>query len=492
MAAPLISTGLWDVRPTVGSDTNGGGFDTTGTGTNFSQQNSKNSGGSNSSTTDLTTTTTGSFTSTSAGAAFTTAITGNYIYLAGGTGGTVTTGWYRVTYVSPTQINLDRSPGAAATLVTMNIGGAMATISAIPQVANNVINVKNTGNYTVSAALTVSLDSHGAPGNPFSIIGYTTTPGDGGQFTWTTSTNTVNLIEFNQSSNVLLQNIIFSNTAGSPGNGIFSGAAGSGSAVSTTLINCKFTGFLVGVEGNYDVKWAFSGLFLYNCRFTSCSSHGVRNGSATFALGCIFDNNTGDGFNTNIDRANDTTAGGYSFTNCFFYKNGANGFNLALSDSGGSTMEGFSFTNCAFSTNIGAGFITFSNVTNPLPQFNNCIFDANGTYGIDAESGTTTVSCLMYNNSFYSNGTAATRNCNAGIGTITLTASPYVSLASLNFALNSTSGGGPLLANLGFPGILQVGGTGFASVGPLAPAGGGVSTLALTIGVSDYIAIADT
>src|SRR5580698_8835266 len=102
----LPSTSVWEVRPTNGSNTNGGGFDSTGTGTDFSQQNSKNTSGNNISTTDAVAA--GSTTITSATAAFNSTITGNIIYLQGGSG-SLSAGWYRATYVSATSITVDRS-----------------------------------------------------------------------------------------------------------------------------------------------------------------------------------------------------------------------------------------------------------------------------------------------------------------------------------------------------------------------------------------------
>jgi len=105
----------------------------------------------------------------------------------------------------------------------------------------------------------------------------------------------------------------------------------------------------------------------------------------------------------------------------------------------------------------------------PTTMISNSILDANTGYGVDAGAGSFTMPWLTYNNAFYSNTAGAIRNVNAGIGTITLTASPYVSVGT-NFALNTTAGGGALLLNAGFPGVLNNGGgTGHAAVGALQP-----------------------
>src|ERR1044071_3227921 len=116
---------VWEVR-TAGSDTNGGGCATTvGTTTDYSQSNTKNTSGNNQSTTDAITAAT--TTLTSATASFTSAIIGNIIYLAGGSG-SLTGAWYQVTArTNSTTVTIDRAPGVS-TGVTMNIGGALATI----------------------------------------------------------------------------------------------------------------------------------------------------------------------------------------------------------------------------------------------------------------------------------------------------------------------------------------------------------------------------
>ncbi len=83
---------VWEVRPTVGSDTNGGAFDNTVTspGTDYSQQNSAQyafTDGASSGT---------SF--TSASHSFTSADVGNVMNISSGT--SVTAGWYTIVSVS--------------------------------------------------------------------------------------------------------------------------------------------------------------------------------------------------------------------------------------------------------------------------------------------------------------------------------------------------------------------------------------------------------
>ena len=463
--AALPSTTVWEVRPTVGSDTTAGGcFDSAKSGTDYSQQNS-----SQYNATDLVLVTT--TTATSASHSFVSADVGNCIHITAGSG--FTAGYYEIISAASGTATLDRAAGtASSTGGTYSVGGAAATVSNVNAnwTASNQVWVKATGSYTVTSALTMTLDSHAAPGIPAAIIGYSSTRGDNGQFTWTTSTNSIDLIDFTEADNLVFQNIIFSSSAGTPGDGLQ--AKTSGPSQSIYVINCKLSGFLVGIEGNFTVNWSFNGLYFINSRATANTSHGIRNAGVTYVLGSMLDNNGGDGFNTATSGQTGEQAH-WAFENSVIYKNSANGINVAFSNNGGTVVNLIVVNYCDISTNTDAG-IVMSNVTNPLSLISNSIFDANGTYGIDSGSTSETLPLLLYDNAFYNNTTAATRGVNSGIGTITLTASPYTTIGS-NFALNSTSGGGAALLNAGFPGTIPGAGTGHASVGALQPivSGGG-------------------
>lgn len=473
----LPSTSVFEVRPGAGSDTAcGGGFDSAKGGTDYSQQNSAQYN-----FTDLLSIS--SLVVASASHNFVAADVGNFMQITAGTGFTV--GFYEIVSVATNQATLDRSPGTVGTGGTYFVGGALATVSKALSlvVASNIIYVKASGTYTVSAAQTITLDSSAAPGNPLSIIGYTTTRTDNGQFTWTTSTNSISLVEFTQARNVRFQNIIFSTTAGTPGKGI--NAKTTGQSFQISLINCKLSGFTQGVVGNFNVDWAILGLYLINCRITGCTSHGVINSGSTYIFGCLIDNNGGDG--ANWSTGTPWINASWVIDRSIFYKNAANGLNITGTNSNGTTGPSLVINQSVFSTNTLAG-ILMGNVNNPFFAISNSIFDVNSTYGIDSGSGSTTIYALYYNNAFYLNTTAATRGLNAGIGTITLSVSPYTSLAGLDFSLNSNAGGGTSLKAAGFPGVLQVGGTGFADVGALQTMGGG-GTVDIQRGIADVLGI---
>src|SRR5579863_5594377 len=113
--AALPSTTVWEVRPTVGSNTNGGGFVTGSSGTDWSQFNAAQYALTNGVTNGTTTVAT-----TSASAD----MVGNIAYIAGGTG-SITAAWYQiVSQTTGVSIVVDRSTGlTAGSGVTINIGG---------------------------------------------------------------------------------------------------------------------------------------------------------------------------------------------------------------------------------------------------------------------------------------------------------------------------------------------------------------------------------
>src|SRR5262249_43334312 len=112
----------WELRPTNGSDTNGGGWKRGASGTDWSQQNAAQY-----SVTDAVTN--GTTTITSATANFGTDVVGNVLYIQGGTG-SITAGWYEITSrTNTTTIVVDRSTGlTTGTGATLNIGGALKTL----------------------------------------------------------------------------------------------------------------------------------------------------------------------------------------------------------------------------------------------------------------------------------------------------------------------------------------------------------------------------
>ena len=457
--AALPATTVWEVRPTVGSDTTASGcFDSSKSGTDYSQQNAAQY-----TATDLATSGTTSIV-ISVSHSFVATDVGNCLHITTtGTGALFTVGFYEIVSVSAGLATLDRAcaSSVAAAGGTYYVGGALATIATANTnaVASNIVWVKATGTYTVTAAMSITLQSTAAPGNPYSFIGYTSTRGDAGQATWTTATNSIDLVDFTTASNVLFQNFIFTTTAGTRAAGMQ--AIASGNTADLYIINDSFSGFTDAFLGNFNVNWGFQGLFIINSRITASTSHGILNSCNTYVYGSMVDNNAGAG---GLWESGNCGGSYWVIDHSIFYKNGATGFQNVSGSSTGAIIV----NNSDFSTNTGAG-LNVGNVVIPTLLINCSIFDANTTYGLSGTLGTITLQASFYNNAFYNNTTAPTLSIAPGIGTITLSASPYVTLGS-NFNLNSTSGGGAALKNTCFPGTIPGAGAGSMSVGALQPA----------------------
>ncbi len=199
-AAVSVNT-VWEVRASVGANTNGGGFVAGAAGTDMSQFNNKNAAACSScqsATVNISTTdavAAGTTTITSVSGNFSSALIGNIVYFQGGTG-TITAVWKQVlTVPNATSFTIDTSI-AASTGMTMNIGGALLTIAQAltNMVAQNIIFVKATATYSITANLALAnqfVPTNAAPANQ--LIGYTTSRTDAGRATIQLSTNS-NLI----------------------------------------------------------------------------------------------------------------------------------------------------------------------------------------------------------------------------------------------------------------------------------------------------------
>jgi hypothetical protein len=420
---------IWEVRPTVGSDTNGGGFTSGGAGTDYSQQNAKNSSGNNQSTTDGVAN--GTTTFTSATASFTAAIVGNLLYLAG-TG--VTTGWYPVaSFTNATTVVLSSSPGTG-TGITMHVGGAFATFT--PVVAaygtGDTAYIKATGTLTITANI-------GPLHYSISIVGYFSVRGDGGQATITTATSSISLIRFNNGPCAYsFFNLILSNTASVRAPAL--SADNSVYAVNIAFVNCVIDGCSTLTDiGNNDIN--ADPLLLDSCEIKNCTGSGFSWAYNTAfnaqVLACYFHNNTGDGWHSTSQN------GAHVFERCVFASNGGRGFNVG--GSGGTNQ--MVLMNCAAWDNTGDGF-KFLDVTGEIIW--NTIAYGNGGYGIDQGNNAQPPFTDVRNCAFGSNASGAHTGL-ATTGDVTLTADPFVSAGTGNFRLNNTSGAGAACMETGYP-----------------------------------------
>src|SRR5580658_6132523 len=354
---PPLTT--WDVQPGIGSDNNGGAFVNGASGTDYSKQASAQYA-----LTGIASPGAGNTVLYSGASAD---MVGNIAHVISGTNFTV--GFFPIASVSVgVSITFDTNNAGASictgtgALGVINIGGTLNTVAqaAAGAIAGNLVYFK--GTYTVTSILTF-----GTPIlnndflTPFTIAGYTTTHGDGGKATWTTATNSINLIDVSASSNVQFLNITFTNTAGTVGSGSTGNAIIPFTANAAQLLvsNCSFSGFNNAINGDWqNTKFGIINLQLDNVEIKNSASHGVQITSSMTASGCWFHNNTGDGVHIAVSTNNSAYNYTSAFEYCVFYANGGNGLTNAsnqvpLTTLGGNVM--LSLVCCDFVSNTGDG-----------------------------------------------------------------------------------------------------------------------------------------
>ena len=451
----LTANTVWEVR-TAGSDTNGGAFDATiaNHGTDYSQQDAANTVGNNISTTDAVAA--GTTTITSATASFTSAIIGNVIYLAGGTGSLAATRVQVTAFTNSTTVTVDATV-AAGTGITMNIGGALLSpaIAAANKVAGNTVWIKS-GTYSITTASTNVAGgcvSDAVGGAVVGWEGYGSTRGDLGtapvlQAGNAISTFTIFTITGGSAAGTITRNITVdgANLTGSQGFNL----ARRGTHYQLTAKNCK----------NIGINTAASNI-LVKCVATNITG-GAEAILTSQAYFCEAYSNTVTGFATNIT--------GSVYWCCLSYGNS------------GGTSDGFLLgqehvcVGCVAYNNGRDGFRWGSTESSIAI---NCIAEgtnAASTTGFNATSAAigaavTRITCAAYNNA-----TNVSANITGpSVGNVTGTSTFFVNANSNNFALNSISTGGGLLRALGIPGTFPAGtSVGYIDIGalqspPMAP-----------------------
>lgn len=431
----LSANSVVEIR-TAGDDTNGGTFVTGAAGTDFSQQDAKNTVGSNISTVDVVAV--GTAVLTSATAAFTAAIVGNGIYLQGGTGA-LAAGWYQVTvFTNATTVTVDRVV-AAGTGITMNVGGALASpgmAGGIGVISGFIFYIKS-GTYTISSA-TPNI-SGGCFSSGLSVIiiqGYGVARDDFGTQPLLQAAGIATFVIItNTGSDSSTQNIDVD------GAGLVSsrGISQRGSVFKCNASNFTNSGFAQSATA-----------FFSRCTATGCSTAGAGflNGSHN---NCVAYNNTVPGFTLGT--------AGTTESRC-------------ISDSNsGATTDGFSITaettliNCVAYNNGRDGIRIAEDVSNCT----NCIAESNGAIGINLSGGLDGV--VLINNATFGNVTSGIA-LGAGKGVINLgavvgTSTFFTNAAAQDFSLNNVVGGGASARGAGYAGVLPVGGTGYLDIGTL-------------------------
>jgi len=446
----FAATTQWEVR-TTGNNANGGGFTSATGGTDRSQSDTPFK-----TYTDLVITATATDI-TSAAQPFTAADKGNIINITGGTGFTVQR--LQIVNVSGVTASCDKSAGTTgSTGGTGNLGGAVASIGLAGSLATdeNTVWIKS-GTYTTTAAIALVFPS-------IRLEGFATTHGDlGTRPLITTATNSITLITCSAagSGTLRLINLSLSNTAGTRGPGLAQITSAAPNSM-WAIVGCLFDGFSVGVDG---ATTQVLGLGMERTEVKNCISHGVA---------WSFLSNTGL----------------VSVDNSWLHNNGGDGLNSPAPTSCYASV---------FSANTGSGANTSPTAPIVNSRFVECVFSGNtakGLWGSGSSFSTVAINCIAFGNAAASNFFFTSRtspstlrdgivshhnaypsggntNWAAGVGDVTISASPFVS--SSNFALNATAGGGAACKAAGFPGVVTFG-TGTMDLGALqtgSSAGGG-------------------
>lgn len=489
----VSNAAVFQALPGSGSNLNAGGFvpGTAGT-TDYSQQNAAQV--TFDGLTILAATSGTSAVITLVGYTVLTTDKNNLVRIASGTN--FTPGLYQITAVNTgtNQWTLDRncSAGAGAAMVG-RMGGRIDTLvqffadadaNATP--GGYVCYIAGTLTVTAAMVMAGSYNNNASGGNTavgiggVRVIGYASTPGDGGQFTMTTATNSVDLLHFSNSAyNITFYNAAFTTTAGTVGYGA-TPTASSDEPGRVAFVNCSWTGLkrAIWADGPNNSGF-FSHLLLFNCVVTGCTTDGVVNGGVTVISDCYIYSNTGDGFRAEYTFVQ--PSGIVILSNSIFYNNTGKGFHQDTILAGNHTASGATTViNCDFVSNGGDGVTLTISGNNGLHSalIQNSIFYGNGAYGLNAL--TLVALWVGGNNAFGANTTAAYGGSATALpNDITLTGDPFTARTSHDFSLNSVSGAGLACRGAGFPGVLQKGGTGYASIGALEPqaSGGGSTTL---------------
>jgi hypothetical protein len=467
----------WEVRPTTGNDTNGGGFVAGSTGTDWTQQAAPKY-----SVTDAVAN--GSGTITSATANFGADIVGNVVYLQGGTGSLAAT-WADVTArASATSITVNATI-ASGTGITLHAGGALKTLAqaSLIYTTSNKVFFKAEATQQISAGITFA-NGPGPSGTtpPQRIIGYSATRGDGGQATIQLITNT-GLTAITITAVTYFENFIIDCNGLAGSQGIFVNVALS-EVLNCKIMNYRSRGILVSGQGSRliscEVTGGISGAFdavNYNApavdviwcwiHDNACKGVNMQNGDGGSVIRCLITNNTVAGSNGIITGNNPT------ITHCTIY------------GSGGDAIGGV-MSNAVIRGNILAG---------------------SGGYGING-SATWAARAPFDGNAFWSNALGSRNNIDDtatnpidGVAPYTNvndvlipgtnpTNDPFISKATNDFRVNNIAGAGQLLR--GTLAATYVPGAGLASYEDFgcyqhqetAVAAGGVNRSILPAGVS--------
>lgn len=400
-----------------GSDTNGGGFKTGATGTDWTLQDAAQY-----SVTDGVTAGTTSLVSATAN--FGTDVVGNLIYVTGGTGA-VTAAWYEITSrTNSTTVVVDRSTGlSAGTGATFKIGGALASpgaAAAIATVAGHTVFIK----YNASPYVATSASTNIAAG---CVSGTASTVYCGYDTTRSLYNLDVNRPTFQINSGVSTATLFGSVNALYA---VHSMILDGNSQTTSKCLNWSGEAFYVkamnGTSCGFLENTASSRLIL--CEATGCTTSPMVSSHCFY---CLSHDNTLSANTAGIVVQTGTAVG------CISYSNNRSGFGVS---NGGAT-----FLNCISYGNIEYGFDVINVAT---INFINCIAETNTLNGWRANTGSfSLINCASYNNSARS--TAGTGKIWSDLNALTGAGSFFTDASNKDFRLNSSAG--TALKAAGFP-----------------------------------------
>lgn len=451
--ATVSANTVWEVE-TGGVDTNGGGFVTGASGTDFSQQAAAQF--------TLTTATSAGAGSIILEAQAATTMVGNILHITGGPNFIV--GWYQITAVSAgVSITVDRpctsgvgSSGAG------KIGGAFATPAgahaamilsgSATGVGGNICYIKS-GTYTQTTTWTVTL----AQNICINFVGYNTTRTlvntDATRPLLTTATNAVSLITTTAAEAVIWRNLTFTTTAGTKAIALAGVGGVSGDTAPLRFVNCKWSTAFPGIQSTGNGGTTIQHIVYSGCEMTGTSTFAIALASNSLPVVEMY------GCNIHACAGGITSTGGVNnilvLDHCLIVDNTDRGIYINTSTSGG--IAYCSISNCTIANNTTANFeaATTTGALGAVSLRNNIFYGSAATLkmvtaGLDLD-------LVAINNAF--GGGGATTNYTTGQGDITLSGDPFTSAGTGDYSLNNTAARGALLRGTGYPQTLPAGTT---------------------------------
>ena len=439
--AALPADAVFEVRPTNGSNLNGGAYAASlagGASVDYSQQDAAQL-----SITDLVNV--GDVaTVTSVAGSFTDAMQGNFLHLESGTN--VTPGFYAiVTFTDANTIVLDRSPGNTIAAGVGKIGGATKSLSgqttttlAASLLSGHKVWIKNEAwNESVTGFATIAANDAACV-----VEGYNTTRGDEPTGTSRpTNDRGAAGVPFTCAGGMY----VFKHLVATDSNGV-------GWLVQTAsgarLINCRS-------YGNVSTGFTLSATCaLQNCEADLNTTTGVTTTTSPVLFGCYIHDNTTNGFS-----AASSVVPTLLF--CIIETNASHGLS--------GTTGMFGVYNCTINGNTGVATdgINMTTPGNSLYRMFNTIISNNGDDGVEATDGD---NALVDYNNFYGNAGSARVNFPTGENDIALDPT-FTNAAGGNFAVGTN------MKAAGFPGLFPSGtSTGYLDIGAVQRQEGGGAT----------------